>query len=211
MKAIILLSGGLDSAVAAAWARQRWGKNCYALNFFYNQRHTKEVHFAQSLAAWYEWSYKLINVHIPGESALIGNLGDVNRIVRELPASFVPGRNIIFLGLAASLAYTLEAERIVGGWNIIDYGGYPDCRPDFLHHMELAINHGLGFGNSYKMRIEAPLVTKNKKEIMLMGQELQVPFGMTWSCYEGGEKPCGKCGSCLHRQKGFADAGLEDK
>lgn len=210
MKAVILLSGGLDSAVAAAWAHKMWGKDCYALNFYYNQRHTKEVYYAQDLAAHFEWSYKLVYIKIPTESALISNSGDVNKIVRGLPASFVPGRNMIFLSLAASLAYTLEAENIVGGWNVIDYSGYPDCRIDFLKSMERTINYALGYDYP-KMSIQYPLITFNKKEIILMGHELKVPFGMTWSCYEGGEKPCRICGSCLHRQKGFIDAGLEDE
>jgi len=209
MKAIILLSGGLDSAVAAAWAQQRWGNLCMALIFDYGQRHNKEIVKAKKLAEHFGWPSIMQKFSIPSTSALTG-VGDVNTMIRGLPASFVPGRNMIFLSMAAAVAYTLEIEHIVGGWNIIDYSGYPDCRSDFLSSMEKTINLALGYGDYYKVRVERPLVLMNKKEIVLMGQELGVPFGMTWSCYEGGEKPCGVCGSCINRRKGFIEADIED-
>jgi 7-cyano-7-deazaguanine synthase len=210
MKAIILLSGGLDSAVAAAWAKKHWDRECVALSFWYEQRHVKELECASKLSRYYGWRHRGIDVHIPAKSALIGAGGDVNEMVKGLPASFVPGRNMIFLGLAASLAYTLEVDNIVGGWNHIDYSGYPDCRPEFLTSMQDTINFALGF-DYQKVTIQAPLIALNKKEIILMGHELKVPFGMTWSCYEGKTRPCGVCGSCQYRQKGFLEAGIEDK
>jgi 7-cyano-7-deazaguanine synthase len=235
MKAIVLLSGGLDSAVAAAMAKEQGGE-FIALSFNYYQRHRKEVECSYELAKYYEWAWNCYDIRIPAQSALIdtalwrnqqalSELGmvvdkpNVNEMVRGLPASFVPGRNLIFLSYAASLAYQVEADTIVGGWNAIDYSGYPDCRLEFLVSTELAINHALGggtepdlesFGLFNRLRIYHPLVFLNKKEIINEGIRLNVPFELTWSCYEGGEKPCGVCGSCNYRRKGFEEAGVKD-
>lgn len=209
MKAIVLLSGGLDSAVAASQAHALWGTDCLAIIFDYGQRHSKEIQNAKKLADRFGWVWIIQKFSVPAKSALIGE-GDVNQIVRGYPASFVPGRNLIMLSFAASVAWTLEAEVIVGGWNVIDYSGYPDCREDFLSSMEKTLNLALGYEQYYKIRIRRPLILMNKKEIILLGKDLGTPFELTWSCYEGGEHPCGVCGSCLHRQKGFREAGIED-
>ena len=208
-KAIVLLSGGLNSAVAMAWAKERY--DCIALGIYYQQRHFKEVKQAERLAMGWEIPFYFLIVEIPGTSNLTKQKGSINKKKKGLPASFVPGRNLIFLGLAASLAYSEEATRIVGGWNCIDYSGYPDCRPTFLRQTEDAINLALGY--TYKearITVKAPLLELNKKEIIQMGLKLEVPFELTWSCYEGEEKPCGKCGSCLFREKGFKEAGVKD-
>jgi len=209
MKAIILLSGGLDSAVAGAWAKKEWGEDCLALCFNYRQRHNKEIRCSQNLAAYFGWPWHLLDIVIPAQSALTDPGKDVNQTKRGLPASFVPGRNLIFLSYAASVAYHFEATEIVGGWNYIDYSGYPDCRPWFLQDAEMAINSALGL-TIPGIVVQAPLIDLDKKGIILMGKELSVPFKMTWSCYEGWEKPCGVCGSCLFRAKGFEEAGFKD-
>jgi len=212
MKAIILLSGGLDSAVAAAWAKRKWGRglygDCLALCFDYGQRHRKEITFSKRLAEYFGWYWNLLIIKIPAQSALTGLSEDVNQIVRGLPASFVPGRNLIFLSYAASVAYNYGATSIVGGWNFLDYSGYPDCRPEFLKSMEVTLNYALGV--SPTISISSPLINLYKKEIILKGQELKVPFDLTWSCYEGGDKPCGVCGSCKFRAKGFEEIGIKD-
>jgi len=206
MKTIVLLSGGLDSAVAAAWAKEEWHEGCLALCFNYGQRHTKEILCSRRLAGYFGWPWKLLNIEIPAQSALTDKAKDINQTVKGLPASFVPGRNLIFLSLAASVAYHHEASNIVGGWNWIDYSGYPDCRPSFLYATQVAIREALGV----EVTIHRPLVTMDKAEIIRFGLMLQVPFDMTWSCYEGWEKPCGSCGSCLFRSKGFKEAGIKD-
>jgi len=209
MKAIILLSGGLDSAVAAAWAKREWHEDCLALCFNYGQRHTKEIHCSRRLAEYFGWPHQLLTIKIPSQSALTDKAKDVNQTVRGLPASFVPGRNLIFLSYAASVAYHHEVSNIVGGWNFIDYPGYPDCRPEFLQATEVAINRALGYPE-YTLRLHGPLISLNKKEIIQLGQKLKVPFEMTWSCYQGWDKPCGVCGSCKFRTKGFEEAGIKD-
>ena len=209
MKAIILLSGGLDSAVAAAWAKQEWGQDCLALCFQYGQRHDKEISQSHVLADYFGWPWKLLTIEIPAQSALTDKTKDVNQQVRGLPASFVPGRNLIFLSYTASVAYRFEALDIVGGWNAIDYSGYPDCRHEFLMDAEIAINSSLGITTPC-VTVHPPLIDLNKKQIIQLGQELKVPFKMTWSCYEGWDKPCGVCASCKFRAKGFSEAGIKD-
>lgn len=207
MKAIILLSGGLDSAVAAAWAKKEWDYDCLAICFNYSQRHHKEIGYSKRLADYFGWPWKFLAIDIPAQSALTDQKKDVNQIVKGLPASFVPGRNLIFLSYAASVAYHFEASYIVGGWNWRDYSGYPDCRPEFLQAAEIAINYALG---SDRLYVRRPLIQMAKVDIIQLGQRLKVPFEMTWSCYEGWEKPCGVCGSCKFRAKGFEEAGIQD-
>lgn len=207
METIILLSGGLDSAVAAAWAKKEWHSSCLAVCFDYDQRHRKEVNHSRSLAQWFGWPWRLVTVQLPVESALVSKKGDVNAMVRGYPASFVPARNLIMLSYTASLAWNYEAKNIVGGWNIIDYSGYPDCRSSFMNSCEETIQEALG---SKEYRIHSPLIALDKKEIIKLGVKLKVPFEMTWSCYEGGRKPCGECGSCKFRAKGFEEAGYDD-
>jgi len=209
MKAIILLSGGLDSAVAGAWAKKEWGEDCLALCFDYGQRHDKEIGYSRRLADYFGWPWHYWKIEIPAQSALTDKVKDVNQTVRGLPASFVPGRNLIFLSYAVSVAYHHEALHIVGGWNQVDYSGYPDCRSEFLVETEAVLNLALGY-SEHTLCLHRPLIDRDKKQIISMGQELKVPFEMTWSCYEGWDKPCGVCGSCLFRAKGFKEAGIKD-
>lgn len=208
MKAIVLLSGGLDSAVAGSWAKMRFKEDCVALCFDYGQRHKKEIECSRKLADHYGWSWRMLTIEIPAQSALLDPAKDLNQKVKGLPATFVPGRNLIFLSYAASLAYHFDAERIVGGWNDVDYSGYPDCRPQFLSMAGIVLNLALGFVG--KIDVTGPLLGLSKKEIVLKGKELRTPFHLTWSCYFGGETPCGECDSCRFRKKGFEEAGVKD-
>lgn len=211
-KCIVLLSGGMDSAVALYWARKNF-KTGIGLGIFYGQRHDKELNSSQALCEQIGWPYieKELLLNSVCESALTTNSLSLNFKKRGLLASFVPGRNLFFLTLAGVVAYNERFRHIVGGWNAIDYGGYPDCREGFLSEMQMTLNEALGFaGTKRKIWIHRPLVYNTKKEIVQMGVELKVPFEQTWSCYEGGKKPCGKCNACKVRAKGFKQAGVKD-
>jgi 7-cyano-7-deazaguanine synthase len=205
-KAIVLLSGGLDSAVAAGWAERHFGE-CLALSFNYGQRHLRELEASYNLARHYSWERVELNINIPAWSALTNQGEEINKEVRGLPASFVPGRNLIFLSFAASLAYNCRITKIVGGWNAVDYPGYPDCRPEFLTSVTETINKALGIED---IKLYHPLISLTKAQIIGLGTILEVPLKYTWSCYLGGEKPCGTCSSCLFRAQGFKEAGKED-
>jgi 7-cyano-7-deazaguanine synthase len=207
MKAIVLLSGGLDSAVAAAVAGKRY-EHLVALTFVYGQRHYREAMGAIKLAKWLGCEWHELMLPKLGPSALT----DPTKPIEEfsdgrLPTSFVPARNLIFISVAASWAYADKAN-IVGGWNVVDYSGYPDCRPEFLDAAGAAVNLALGLPS--KIDIDAPLLHLNKAQIIKLGAMLGVPFQDTWSCYIGDRKPCGECPSCKIRAKGFAEAGIAD-
>jgi 7-cyano-7-deazaguanine synthase len=218
-KAVILLSGGMDSATAMAVARSN-GHELYALSFDYGQRHKKEVACARELAKFFKAKeHKVLKIELGklGGSALTdaaiavpdadgGWTGD-----KPIPATYVPARNLVLLSMAAAYAETVGAGAIFIGANAIDYSGYPDCRPEFLRAFEIAARLGTKCGVSGRpLRIEAPLLHLSKAQIVRLGASLLVPFGMTWSCYRGGKAPCGKCGSCQLRAKGFAEAGIAD-
>ncbi len=218
-KAVCLISGGMDSAVSA-WIAKAEGKEIYALTLYYGQRHSREIESAKKLAkAIGAKEHKILKVPLEeiGGSALT-ELGievpvrrSLEEIGREIPVTYVPGRNVIFLAIAASWAEVLGADEIFIGVNAIDYSGYPDCRPEFLRAMEEAIRLGTRRGIlGMPIRIRAPLISMSKAEIVRKGVELGVPFELTWSCYRGGEKACGKCDSCLLRLKGFMEAGVPD-
>jgi len=206
-QAVVLLSGGLDSAVALHYAKVK-GYKCHCLIFDYGQRHKKEVLQAQKIAKAAACAYKTLKIDFPwkGSALLDKKIKVPERITRGIPVTYVPARNIIFLSFALSFAETLKARAIFIGAHSQDYSGYPDCRPEFFaafHRMtEVGILKAAG--------ILAPLLRKNKSQIILMGQKLGVPFGLTWSCYRGGKQPCGKCDSCRYRAKGFKEAGAVD-
>ena len=128
-----------------------------------------------------------------------------------IPSTYVPGRNIIFLSFALSYAEAINAEAIFIGAHAQDYSGYPDCRPEFFRAFIKVSHQGTKIGIQGKpIKIIAPLLRKNKSQIIKLGEKLNVPFGLTWSCYKGNKKPCGKCDSCYYRAKGFRQAGIED-
>ncbi|MBI4056175.1 MAG: 7-cyano-7-deazaguanine synthase QueC [Elusimicrobia bacterium] len=214
-KAIVLLSGGLDSATALFWAISQ-GFSCQALSICYGQRHSCELDFARELVKKAGVLHQEVSVKLPwlGVSSLVDSaqgLPDVSleRIGREgIPSTYVPGRNTIFVSLAVSLADAVQAQAIVLGANILDYSGYPDCRPEFYEALQSAARLGTKSGD--QIELLTPLIQMTKAQIIRLGLELKVPFELTWSCYAGGKTPCGRCDSCKLRAKGFEDAGLTD-
>ncbi len=216
-KAIVLLSGGLDSCVALHVA-QRDGHEVSALSFDYGQRHSKELECARRIAARAkvaEHSVVSLDLAQWGGSTLTDmgrevEDGDVGR--RDIPQTYVPARNMVFLSVAASLAEAKGAEHIYIGVSQVDYSGYVDCRGVFIEAMERAINLGtvMGAEEGRHISIHAPFENMTKADEIRLGLELGVDFGLTWSCYRGGERPCGRCDSCLLRARAFAEVGIAD-
>ncbi len=217
-KAVVLLSGGLDSAVALYLAKSKGFDEVHAISFNYGQRHETELNHAKKIAEKAGVAaHKIVTLNLGdfGGSSLTDKSidvedGDVNRT--DIPVTYVPARNMVFLSIAASYAESIEAQDIFIGVSQVDYSGYVDCRQEFIDAMEAAINKGtvMGAESGKPIKINAPFVNKTKAEEIVLGMELGVDFGLTWSCYRGGEKPCGTCDSCLLRAKAFAEAGFED-
>lgn len=218
MRAIILLSGGLDSATAATIARAD-GYELYALTVRYGQVHAREVEAARAVArALGVASHIELSVDLStfGGSALTGEGAipkDRNLDASDIPSTYVPARNTVFLSLALAWAEVVGATAIVIGVNAIDYSGYPDCRPEYLAAFErlasLATRAGV---NGQELRIVAPLVRMSKAEIITRGLALGVDYGLTHSCYDPSPdgRPCGRCDSCRLRALGFREAGAVD-
>jgi 7-cyano-7-deazaguanine synthase len=217
-RAVILLSGGLDSAVAL-WLAKSEGYEVYSLSFFYGQKHDKELKAAEALAlAAGVKKHRVVSINIDqwGGSSLTDKDmkvedGDIDRT--DIPVTYVPARNMIFLSIAASYAEAIAAQSIFIGVSQADYSGYVDCREPFISSMEQTINEGTVMAAEHKkpIKIHAPFINKTKSEEIRLGARLGVPFGLTWSCYRGGEKPCGKCDSCLLRARAFNEAGIIDE
>lgn len=216
-KAVILLSGGLDSATCLYWARNK-GYKSYCLIFNYGQRHKKEIKQAIKIAKHAKCPYQLIKISLPwkGSSLLDKKMNIPSAMSYELPAmsipsTYVPARNTIFLSFAISYAESIGAEAIVIGTNAIDFSGYPDCRPQYYNLFRKVAILGTKRGiEKNPIKILTPLINKTKAQIIKLGKKLKVPYELTWSCYRGGRKPCGKCDSCVLRAKGFRQAGLKD-
>lgn len=217
-KAIVLLSGGLDSTIALYLAQSRGFGEIYALTFEYGQKHDKELKSAIAIAkAAGVKEHKIVNLSLnqwkgcslTDQDMEIGD-GDVNR--SDIPATYVPARNMVFLSVAASYADALGITDIFIGVSEVDYSGYVDCREEFIQAMENAINLGtvLGAEKKQKITLHAPFMHMTKAEEIKLGVRLGVDFGLTWTCYRGDEHPCGTCDSCLLRAKAFAEAGVED-
>ena len=214
-KAIVLLSGGLDSATTLYYAISK-GFEVRALIFDYGQRHRREVRAAQAVARAAGVQFEVVKISLPWKgSALL----DMSIRVPEklsgkkgrIPTTYVPARNIIFLSFAASFAEAIGAGAIFIGANAVDYSGYPDCRPEFFRAFQRSLDRGLKTAvQNRKIRIETPLLRLTKAGIVRLGAKLGVPFARTWSCYQGGVKPCGVCDSCRLRVKGFEGAGFDD-
>jgi len=221
---IVLLSGGLDSAAALAWALAQTPGPHTCISFYYGQRHSREREAASAICLAHglhpPYSFNLAQAFsVIGGSSLTSGLvhgnpstEPVDRTSDALPPTFVPGRNLVFLSLAYGLAYTSKAHNIVGGWNAVDYSGYPDCRPEFLAAFSAAADIGLDSGehDATPIRLHAPLVSLTKADIIKLGLKHQAHFELSWSCYSGGEAPCGVCDSCQIRRDGFLAAGLAD-
>ncbi len=216
MKAVVLLSGGLDSSTVLAIALEM-GYEVHALSFDYGQRHSRELESAKKIAKYFNVPHKIIKIDLRqiGGSALTDNIEvperNMEEIEKEIPITYVPARNTILLSLALGYAEVIDADAIFYGANAIDYSGYPDCRPEYVEAFERMANLGTKRGVEGKpIKIIAPIIHMTKAEIIKKGMELGVPYELTWSCYKGGEKACGKCDSCLLRLKGFMEAGYED-
>jgi 7-cyano-7-deazaguanine synthase len=216
MKAVVLLSGGMDSATALAVAI-RQGFSCYALTISYGQRHDAELGAAKRIGqSMNVLEHRVVHVDFGqwGGSALTDQQIEVPTTVSEgIPITYVPARNTIFLALALSWAEVLQADHIFIGVNAIDYSGYPDCRPAFIEAFEKLANvatkksiEGAAF------KIHAPLLDLSKAEIVRLGQKLGVDFALTISCYQANEngRACGVCDACKLRRAGFSEAGIKD-
>lgn len=216
-RAVILLSGGLDSATVLAMAR-RQSRECHALSIVYGQRHRVELEAARRVAAAIgvaEHVVHELDLRVFGASALTGDIEVPKDAVGApgIPVTYVPARNTIFLALALGYAEARQAQEIWIGVNALDYSGYPDCRPEFIEAFQEVIWKGTRSGvEHHEPRLVAPLLHLTKAEIIRRGLELGVDYGLTHSCYDPAPdgRPCGHCDSCLLRRKGFLDAGLED-
>ncbi len=217
MKAVILLSGGLDSATVLAMAREQ-GRECHALSIVYGQRHEIEMAAAKRVAAAFDVEEHVIenlDLRIFGASALTADIDVPKDSVDApgIPVTYVPARNTIFLALALGFAEAREAQEIWLGVNAVDYSGYPDCRPEFLEAFQQVILHGTRSGIEHgEPRIIAPLVSLSKADIIRKGLSLGVDYSMTHSCYDPSPDglACGHCDSCILRRRGFEEAGVND-
>ncbi len=220
-KAVVLLSGGLDSSTVLAIAREQ-GFEPYALSFRYGQRHIQELAAAEAVART-QRTVKQVVVQIDlrefGGSALTADIAvpkgrSTGDMAHGIPVTYVPARNTVFLSFALAWAETLGASDIFIGVNALDYSGYPDCRPEYIAAFEAMANLATkaGVEGTLKLKIHTPLIGLTKAQIIQAGLGLGVDYGQTSSCYDPGEdgKPCGACDSCLLRAKGFAEAGLID-
>ena len=218
-RAVILASGGLDSTVTAAIAK-RDGCELFFLTMAYGQRHVVEVEQARKVAVALGVTSHLVmdlDLRAIGGSALTGPAAvpkDRPSAERNqtIPVTYVPGRNLIFLSIAAAHAEVVGASLIYFGANILDYSGYPDCRPEFIRAFEAAVKEGTKAGmEGNPLHVKAPLLMMTKVEIIRQGIELHVPFHLTHSCYDpAGDLACGRCDSCVIRREGFAKAGVVD-
>ncbi len=215
-RAVILLSGGLDSATVVAMARAE-GYRCYTMSFDYGQRHRAELQAAERVArdlGVVEHKVIGLNLNGIGGSALTDSSIDVPEAPSEgIPVTYVPARNTVFLSLALGWAEVLGARDIFIGVNAVDYSGYPDCRPEFVEAFERMANLATKAGvEGQGFRIQAPLQNLSKADIVKAGVKLGVDYGLTVSCYQADDqgRACGKCDSCRLRAEGFAAAGVSD-
>lgn len=216
-KAIVLFSGGLDSTTCLYWALAQ-GYECETLTISYGQKHEREVRAAREIAERLGVKQHFVTLDFPwlASSSLVDNKQEIPDLPMEeiqsgkIPSTYVPGRNLVFLSIAASLMDSLQADAIVAGPNAVDFSGYPDCTPAFFNAAADAINRGTQRGVLNGVEVLAPLMDLSKAGIVKLGAQLGVPFELTWSCYSGGDKPCGFCDSCKLRARGFADAGVID-
>jgi queuosine biosynthesis protein QueC len=207
-KAIVLFSGGLDSTTALYYALSK-GFECHCLIFDYGQRHGKEIKTAVKIAKKTKSSFNIVKLALPWSSDSLTdkskNLPKVLPPPNSVPSTYVPGRNTLFLSYALSCAESQKASEIFIGVNSVDFSNYPDCTPEFIRSYNTLLK-----SLKVKISVNAPLLEMSKSQIIKLGIKLKVPYFMTWSCYSGLKKPCGKCDSCRLRAKGFKDAKIKD-
>lgn len=218
-KAVCLISGGLDSAVTAFIAKKQ-GYDIFALSFHYGQRHTKELICAKKISkAVGAKNHIILSIDLQrfgGSSLLSSSTMKIKNhalaeIGNQIPSTYVPARNTIFLSYALAYAETIDADAIFLGVNAVDYSAYPDCRPEYIKAFQRLANLATRQGVEGKnVRIKAPLLLLTKAEIIKKGVRLNVPFSKTWSCYRGEPTACGRCDSCRLRLKGFKEAHMKD-
>lgn len=218
MKAVILLSGGLDSSTVLYQVLSE-GFECYGISFDYQQRHQKELKSSSLLAQKAGIQHQIVKFDLRkwGGSALTDDSLELPRdrslesMSENIPITYVPARNTIFLSFALAYAETINAEYVYIGVNALDYSGYPDCRSDYIQAMQEVFRLGTKQGRSGKpILIKTPLINLKKTEIIQLGNRLEVPWELTWSCYAGEEVACGVCDSCRLRLAAFAELGLKD-
>jgi 7-cyano-7-deazaguanine synthase len=218
MKAVIVLSGGLDSTTCMGIAKEA-GYDLYPITFHYEQRHEREVECARQIAEYYGVSkyHRVVNLSFfqqLGGSSLTDKtqMVQISGVTDQIPNTYVPARNMIFLSLATAYAEVIGAKRIYVGVSAVDFSGYPDCRPEFIESMTQTINLAtkVGVTSEEKLSIETPIIELSKADTIKIGVSLNVPYHLTTSCYLGGAAACGACDSCRLRMKGFQEAGVPD-
>ncbi len=216
MRAVSLLSGGLDSSTVLSYAISK-GYEVIALSFDYGQRHRKELESAKKIADYYGVKHKIMKIDLRaiGGSALTDDIEvpdvTLGAIGKEIPVTYVPARNTILLSLGLGLAEVTDSSKIFIGANALDYSGYPDCRPEYFDSINKTFNLATKKTvEGGKIEVEAPLLRFSKADIVKLAHSLKTPLELTWSCYNGKERACGVCDSCKLRLKGFMEAGFED-
>jgi len=219
LKAVVLLSGGLDSSTVLYQAKAD-NCECYAISFNYQQRHQRELRSADAIARCAGVKdHQLVSFDLRqwGGSALTDDIDlpehrPLAQMSQNIPITYVPARNTIFLSFGLSYAEAIGAERVYIGVNALDYSGYPDCRPDYIQAMQHVFELGTKQGREGQaIRIMTPLINLTKTAIIELGNQLGVPWEQTWSCYAGGDVACGVCDSCRLRLAAFAELGLKDQ
>jgi len=218
-KAVVLLSGGLDSSTVLAMAIET-GYDVTTLTFDYGQRHSKEVESARLVASHFGVRDQIVtklDLSNISKSSLTDRTAEIpqrlsrSEIDSNIPSTYVPSRNLVFLSVASSLAESIGADAIFIAANSVDFSGYPDCTPEFIEAFQKALEVGTKAGREGRSaRVMAPIINRSKAEIVKEAVRLGVPLELTWSCYRGGPRACGRCDSCVLRLQGFAEAGLKD-
>jgi len=213
-KAIVLLSGGLDSATVLAIASQKF--DCHTLSFNYAQRSLSELNAAKQIAACYLASHQVIQIDagvMSGSALTDTSIAVPEAFTEGIPVTYVPARNTLFLSYALAVAEVQSSQDIFIGVNAVDYSGYPDCRPEYIHAYETMANLATRAGvEGRHLSIHTPLIDKSKADIVRIGKSLDVDYSLTVSCYQANSlgEACGHCDSCRLRRKGFKDAGISD-